>query len=160
MVERCHQTIHNMIRSQRIKDKRDLDDGSWGGVLSAVAFAMRATVHTTNQASPMQLVFGRDAILNVSFQADWQYIKERKQKLIVQNNKRENAKRKPHTYQVNDTVKILLDPNRKHGVDRYQGPWVVQQVNDNGTLRLKRDTANGGVVYQTWNVRNVLPYRT
>ena len=131
-----------------------------GGVLSAVAFAMRATVHATNQASPMQLVFGRDAILNVSFQADWQHIKERKQKLVVQNDNRENAERKPHAHHVNDTVKIPLDPNRKHGVDHYQGPWVVQEVNDNGTLRLEQDTANGGVVYQTWNVRNVLPYRT
>jgi hypothetical protein len=25
----------------------------------------------------MQLVFGRDTLLNISFEADWQYIKER-----------------------------------------------------------------------------------
>eukprot|EP00957_Ditylum_brightwellii_P101969 7772085-Ditylum_brightwellii.AAC.1 len=34
-------------------------------ILSAVRFVTRATVHTTMQATPMQLVFGRDAILNV-----------------------------------------------------------------------------------------------
>jgi hypothetical protein len=43
-------------------------------------------VHTTLRAKPTQVVLGRDAILNVSFEADWQYIKEHKQRLIVQNN--------------------------------------------------------------------------
>ena len=43
---------------------------------------MRSTVHSTLRAMPTQLVFGRDTLLNISFQADWQYIKERKQKLI------------------------------------------------------------------------------
>ena len=41
----------------------------------------------------MQLVFGRDAVLNNQFEADWKYIRDRKRKLIEQNNTRENAKR-------------------------------------------------------------------
>ena len=65
MVERAHQTIHNMIRSQQIRGRQDLTDGKWDGILAAVAFAMRATVHTTNRATATQLVFGRDAMLNV-----------------------------------------------------------------------------------------------
>jgi transposase InsO family protein len=44
MVERSHQTIKNMIRSQTITCKQDLEDGSWKGVLSAMRFAMRATL--------------------------------------------------------------------------------------------------------------------
>ena len=63
---------------------------------------MNSTVHTTLRATPTQLVFGRDAMLNVSFQANWECIKDRKQKLILQNNKQENAKRLPHTYKVGD----------------------------------------------------------
>jgi len=63
---------------------------------------MNSTVHTTARATPTQLVFGHNAMLNASFQADWQFIKERKQRLIIQNNKCENAKRKPHTYNVGD----------------------------------------------------------
>ena len=102
MVERAHGTIHNMIRANQIKDKRDLAFGTWDGILSALGFAMRVTVHTTNCASPAQLVFGRDAMLNVNVDANWQYIKERKQKLICQNNKQENAKRVPHVYNVGD----------------------------------------------------------
>jgi hypothetical protein len=68
----------------------------WEGIIGAVGFAMRATVHTTMRATPMQLVFTRDAIHNVRFQANWQYIKERRQKLVIQNNDRENARLTPH----------------------------------------------------------------
>jgi transposase InsO family protein len=159
MVERAHQTIHNLIRSQQIRGKSDLVGGDWSGLLSAVGFAMRATVHATARATPSQLVFGRDAMLNVGFEADWQYIKERKQRLIVQNNKRENATRLPHVYSVGDQVLVATDPNRKHGEDRYKGPFEVTAVNDNGTLTLRQDTPRGGAVLQTWNLRNIVPYK-
>jgi len=36
MLERCHKTLHNMIRSAQIKDKRDLDSFlGFKGVLAA-----------------------------------------------------------------------------------------------------------------------------
>jgi hypothetical protein len=35
----------------------------WTGIIAAVSFVIRATVHTTLKAKPMQLVFCRDAIL-------------------------------------------------------------------------------------------------
>ena len=117
---------------------------------------MRSTVHTTLRATPTQLVFGRDALLNVSFQADWQYIKERKQKLILQNNKRENAKRMHHHYTVGDQVMVRRDPNRKHGTRQFSGPYTVTRVNDNGTVKLSKATP-GGAVFETWNIRNIDP---
>jgi hypothetical protein len=36
----------------------------------------------------MQLVFGRDAILNIKFEADWKLIKQRKQKVMQANNQK------------------------------------------------------------------------
>ncbi len=114
MVEHAHQTIHNLIASHQVHDKDDLpmglsDEESWMGILSAVAFAICATIHTTTQATPTQLVFNHDAILNVEFQADWEYIKEHKQKLIIQNNKCKNKKRQPYVYQVGDKAFIIQD---------------------------------------------------
>ena len=160
MVERAHQTIHNLIRVQRIKSLSDLDtEDPWSGLLAAVAFAMRATVHTTTRATPSQLVFNRDALHNVRFEADWKYIKDRKQRLIVQNNKKENARRVPHTYQIGDQVLVDQDPQRKHGQDRYKGPFEVTTVHDNGTVTLRQSTNNGGAVFQTWNIRNIHPYK-
>eukprot|EP00957_Ditylum_brightwellii_P168469 12823646-Ditylum_brightwellii.AAC.1 len=58
------------------------------------------------QATPMQLVFGWDAILNVKHEADWNYIKQRREELIRKNNERQNKKRKTHNYQIG--VKVLL----------------------------------------------------
>ena len=78
-----------MLHTRNIWGKDDLDkDFKWKGVLSAVRQAVRCVVHTTTRATPTQLVFGHDALLNVSFEADWQGIKERKQHRILQNNKK------------------------------------------------------------------------
>ena len=158
VVERIHQVIHNMIRPAGIKGKDDLDpDFRWTGILSAVRQAVTSTVHTTTRATPTQLVFGRDALLNISFQADWQYIKDRKQKLILQNNKKENKTRIPHQYGVGDRVMIKQGPHRKHGSDRYSGPFTVTHVHDNGTVKLSKVALHGGAVIETWNIRNLDP---
>jgi len=160
MIERCHKTLHNMIRSAQIKDRRDLDSFlSFKGVLAACRKAMNSTVHTTARAMPTQLVFGRDAMLNASFQADWQFNKEQKQRLIIQNNKHENAKRKPHTHNVGNVVVVKAGAGRKHGSNPYLNPMRITQVNDNGTVKLVKVTDNnGGAVSQTWNIRNIEPH--
>ena len=97
---------------------------------------------------------------NIGFQANWNYIKSRKQHLINENNRKENAKRIPHEYKVNDQVLIKNANNRKHGKNQYSGPYTIVRINDNGTVKLQQKTTrSGGVVYQTWNVRNLFPYK-
>jgi len=114
---------------------------------------MSSTVHTTARATPTQLVFGREAMLNASFQADWQFIKERKQRLIIQNNKCENAKRKPHKYNVGDAVVVKAVAGRKYGSNPYLNPMRITQVNDNSSAKLiKVADNNGKAVSQTWNI--------
>lgn len=157
IVERVHQTIGNMIRSFQMGSNEEVDEEDpWSGILSAVAFAVRATVHSTTRATPMQLVFGRDAIFNVQHIADWQFVKERKQRLIDLNNKRENAKRLPYTYVVGQRVLVKAAQSTKYGTDAYLGPFTVDSVNpDNGTVRV-----NEGAVTDTYNIRNVTPYHS
>ena len=153
IVERVHQTIGNMIRTFFVDDV-DLDEKDpYTGILSAVAFATRATIHTTLNATPSQLVFGRDAMLNMEFHADWATIRKRKQERIDKNNVRENAKRIPHNYQVGDKIIVKNDPSWKFGTNAYSGPYDVTKVNDNGTLRYQR-----GNIIDTINIRNVSPY--
>ena len=60
-------------------------------------FMTRETYHTTLEATPAQLVFGRDAILPIQHLSDWKMIQLRKQKLINLNNKRKTVK-ESHTY--------------------------------------------------------------
>ena len=69
-------------------------------------FAVRATYHTTLQASLMQLVFGRYAILNIKYVADWEHIRQRKQLRINHNNMRENMWRNNHQYKVGEKNSI------------------------------------------------------
>jgi hypothetical protein len=54
---------------------------------------------------------------------------------------------------------VRLDPNRKLFRARFNGPYTVTQVFDNGTVQLSKAT-NGGAVLQTWNIRNIVPCAT
>ncbi len=123
-----------------------------------MAFGVRATYHTTLQATPAQLVFGRDSILNVRHEADWKYIKQRKQTLIDKNNARENAKRKEYTYRVGQKVLVKNYNHRKFGDVEFIGPFTIVKVNDNGTVRLNQRLTRGSMT-QTWNIRKIKPYK-
>ena len=151
MIERIHQTLGNILRTLNTQDVDE--DDPWAGVLSAAMFALRATYHTTNQATPMQLVFGRDAIMNTTFQADWEHIRQRKQAMIHKNNTRENAKRIPHQYRVGDKVLMDLGDIKTKFDPKYAGPYEIVQVNNNGTVKVRK-----GAVTETVNIRIVFPY--
>ena len=78
IIERVHQTIGHMLRTA-LMNSNDLDiEDPRKGILTAIAFAVRATVHSTTRAMPMQIVFGCDAIFNIHHIADWRYIEEHK----------------------------------------------------------------------------------
>ena len=69
IIKCIHQTIGNIIRTFDVSNI--VNNDPWSGILAATMFAVRATYHTALQASPVQLVFGRDAILNIKHVADW-----------------------------------------------------------------------------------------
>lgn len=122
-----------------------------------MCFAVRATVHTTLQASPSQLVFGRDHVLNIKYQANWKQIKDRKQKIINKNNEIENKKRKEYKYVVGQKVLIKTEQTRKYGTNPYEGLFEIVALNNNGSARL-RSLLGQGSVYQTYNIRNMFPF--
>ena len=155
IVERVHQTLGNLIRSFELQENPYLDqDDPWSGILAATAFAVRSTYHTTLRATPGQLVFGRDMILNMQYLADWTAIKAHKQDLIHKNNRIENSKCIPYKYRVGDQV--LLENHRANKYEQpYKGPYVIQQVNTNGTVCLKM-----GAVTDTVNIRRIHPFNT
>ena len=62
----------------------------------------------------MQLVFGRDVILNIKHVADWEHIRHRKKLQINHNNKRENMRRNYHQYKVGDKILVKRKKNSKH----------------------------------------------
>jgi transposase InsO family protein len=153
IVERIHQVIGNIIRTFELQDNYLDEEDPWKGILSATAFAVRATYHTTLQKTPGQLVFGRDMIFNVQHAANWEYIRARKQKLIKKNNENENKKRIPHTYAVGDQVMLRNGAENKYE-QPYSGPHSILQVNTNGTVRLQI-----GAITDTINIRRIDPYK-
>ena len=72
IIKRIHQTIENIIRTFGVSNI--VNYGPWSGILAATMFVVCATYHTTLQAYAMQLVFGRDVILNIKHVADWEHI--------------------------------------------------------------------------------------
>ena len=48
-------------------------------------------IHTTMQYTLSQLIFGRDAILNINQEANWELVKQCTQVLINKGNQKENA---------------------------------------------------------------------
>ena len=72
IVKRVHQTISNIIRTFKIQEM-DLDNETLSeGVCSSTMLAIRSTMLTAMQHTPPQLVFGRDAILNINQEANRQ----------------------------------------------------------------------------------------
>ena len=93
-------------------------------------------------------------VFNIKHVADWQAIKERKQKIINTNNARENSKRLVHEYRTNDKVLLERHDARKYE-SPYLGPYKVTKVFTNGTVTIKK-----GAVYERVNIRRLTPFRS
>ena len=77
----------------------DLDNENPGeGILSSTISAIRSTTHPSTQHTPLQLVIGRDSILNINQEANWQFIKQSKQALINKGNQNEICHRQSVSY--------------------------------------------------------------
>jgi transposase InsO family protein len=150
IVERVHQVIGNIIRTFESESNYLDEDDPWKGILSATAFAVGSTFHTTLRNTPGQLVFGRDMIFNIKHEANWEFIRKIKQQLIEKNNEAENAKRIPHTYNIGDKVRIRRGTENKYEAP-YEGPNTITKVNDNGTVCLKVNN-----VEDTYNIRSAV----
>ena len=106
-------------------------------------FAVRATYYTTLQASPMQLVFFQDSILNIKHVADWEHIRQRKQFQINHNDKRKNMHRNNHQYKVGQK-NIKLE---------FLSPLPITQINDNGKVCFRK-----GIINDATNILRIKPF--
>ena len=72
----------------------------FGSILASVAWAIRSSYNSTTDATPAQLVFGRDMMFNLSTLVDWKELSIRKQNLVDKANLRENRNRVDYDYQI------------------------------------------------------------
>jgi hypothetical protein len=71
IIERVHAVLNDMLRTHRLSEMDMDEDDPWSDILSSIAFNIRATCHGILEATPRQLVFDRDVILPVKFNANW-----------------------------------------------------------------------------------------
>ena len=146
-----------MIRTQDL-DNHEFDPvDPWGDILAELAWAVRSLYHRTIDATPGQLVFGRDMIFNMLYNPDWKKMRERKRAQELKDNERENSKRRDHTYKIGDKVllkRYYLQIRRK-SERKNQGPYDVVAVHKNGTLSITNKTSG---TTSTIHIRRLVPF--
>jgi len=69
-VERIHQVVRNMLLTRDLNNQVFDYIDPWGENLSSIAWAIRAFFHSIMNATPAQVVFGRDMITAKRTKAD------------------------------------------------------------------------------------------
>jgi hypothetical protein len=67
--------VNDSLRSFELENNHEnleeQEDNPFDYFLQSTAWAIRSIYHTTLQATPCQLVFGRDIIHNITFRENW-----------------------------------------------------------------------------------------
>ena len=155
IVERLNGKINSMVRALNL-DAQNLDlNDPFSEIVANCTWALRASYHSTLQASPGQTVFGRDMLFDLTFNTKWDNIQENKQQKINYRNIRENLRRIPFDYQIGDKVVIHKDHKAliRKAVYVNDGPFVITQVFTNGTVRIQKGRVNERI-----NIRRLSPF--
>ena len=107
------------------------------------------------KASPGQVIFGRDMIFDFNVRANWEIIEKRRLRIAEKNNARENSKRRPYVYEVGKKILLANDGERRRkiGDPPFLGPYRIERVNTNGTVKVSR-----GRYSETVNIRRIKPF--
>ena len=156
--ERMHQTVGNVLRTlvhglhlNHAEQANAIVDNS----LATTMHTLRSSVsRSLNNHSPGSLAFHRDMFLNLPLQADLLAIQQRRQLLIDENLRRQNAKRRSMDYRVGQEV-LVKDKDGAKLSPQTKGPFRITQVHANGTLTIQRAPN----VLERIHLRRVFPFR-
>jgi hypothetical protein len=122
--------------------------------LSDTAWGICSTHHTVLKASPGAAIFGRDMLFDIPFIADWQKIREHRQKLTDLNNARENKGRIDYDYKVGQKVLLKKEGIICNAESRWhKKPRLISSVHTNGTI-----TVQCGNKIERMNIWRVKPF--
>ena len=122
-------------------------------ILSSIAWAVRASYNSTTQATPAQLVFGRDMLFNMKALVNWKALSVRKQQIVDKANLRENRNRIDYDYSVGQQVYIVKDGIFRKLDTPKLGPFAITETYTNGTVRIQRGRVNERI-----NIRRLEPH--
>jgi len=154
ILERTHHVITNSLRLVEIENIELDDIDPFAGLVANAAFALRATIHSTLNASPAQLVFGRDMIIHTNDTANWHILRQRQQNRMLRDNERTNHHRIPHHYAVGDRVLIRNNDINTKLSKPYFGPFtIVRLTPNNGIVVIDRSGYNESI-----SIRRLIPH--
>ena len=138
--ERMHQTVGNILRTviytnppaNQLEANQVLDNA-----LATAMHATRCAVNSTLQNSPGSIVYNRDMLIDVPLIADLTVIRDRRQALVDENLRRQNSKRREHTYTVGQYVWVKNYKEDKM-LPKLLGPYPIVQVFTNGTVDIQQ----------------------
>ena len=152
-VERIHQVLRHMFLTKNLKNQVFDYIDPFGELLASVAWAIRASYNSTTNATPAQLVFGRDMIFNLQTMVDWKALSIRKQKLVDAANLRENQNRIDFDYQNGQKVYVINNDIKRKLESPKKGPYLITNIYTNGTVRIQRGNVNERI-----NIRRLEPH--
>ena len=82
ILEIIHQVKENLLHTFDFQNNYLNEDNPWSSILPATDFVVNITYHNMLQATPVQLVFGKEMILKNPFITNWEDIRIHEQQLI------------------------------------------------------------------------------
>lgn len=155
VLERVHQVFGDMMRTFELGDQVLDENEPFQKFLTDAAYAIRSTYLTTQEATPAQLVFGRDMVLPVDYKTDWKEITKRKQRRISASCERENKRRIEHVCERGGKVLMKVPKKILRKLERVRrGPYSVISHNENGTVTIQKSPC----VTDVASIRRVGPF--
>ena len=125
--------------------------------MANVAYAIRSTYHTSLDATPTELVFGRDMILPVAYIANWARIRNLNQAKINKNTCIENNRRIDYDYQPGYKCYLEEDTLQRKLNNPREGPFQITRVHVNGNVTIQKDENSEP---ERVNIRRISPFMT
>ena len=102
-MEQVHQVILNMLATKYIYNNIFEYIDTWGETPASIAWSLGAYY-----ATPVQAIFGRDMIFNLTSFIDQQVITSGKQRKVDIDNVQLNARQVTHDYAIRDLVNVEI----------------------------------------------------
>ena len=149
---------HEKTLNSTVATKKDINQKQWGTntniklMYDKIYELLEEHGHAEKYTTPKFMDMDGNEVADAS----WQYIKNRQQKVIHQNNKWENARQvPPYAYDLGDQVVMVQQPQHCKYMASLNSKGRLCQKN--GTFCLTCIPKGAGTIYETCNIRNIHP---
>ena len=71
ILERIHQVVSSMLKTKDLANATFDAVAPWSDIFASMVYVVQCSYHSTLQATPRQLFFGRDILLDTNFQTNY-----------------------------------------------------------------------------------------